>query len=539
LPLTANIFLEFGPNAADNGFWGRINDLADDAGIAPFTQSEVQAIKTNIQSAIEDVFGNFDIHVALTNPGGAFTTINFNASGSNNLLGLAGLSPTEANALDTLNRHQSQTVQVFTSNFTALNHIQGNYSPATLRNGQITELSNALSNVATHELAHTFGLPHHFAYFDLSVDEATGNGLADTGGRQNHFMMSSGETGAAVTSLQLGLRPPSLFSTAVLEFGNHINADPADTITESSAAHNTFATAQNLPLQTLPISRLDGFYVEAAKLTTNQHDVYKFSATQGDVLNLAAQSVHTRYSYDPQYVADGREVFTKMTVYSPAQVPLYTFEGVRWTSTTLNGSNFSSLSFDSAGANLPLLAGSGTYYIKVQPGSLKPTDTGVYDLIGAVYTPGEILSGELHVNATGVSDAVSLSQSGNTIQVSVGQIQRSFNATSVSRITVNLFGGDDVLNTSASFAKSIVASGGAGNDSITTGAGSDTIFGDDGNDIIFAGSGSDFLSGGAGNDVLVGQGGVDYILAADGEQDAISIDILDVILSKDVNDILF
>jgi len=73
--------------------------------------------------------------------------------------------------------------------------------------------------------------------------------------------------------------------------------------------------------------------------------------------------------------------------------------------------------------------------------------------------------------------------------------------TDVSNNTVKFFGGqgDDVLN-GALTARRIVASGGDGNDTLTSSTENDTLKGDGGNDTLTGGAGADDLDGGTGTD---------------------------------------
>jgi Ca2+-binding RTX toxin-like protein len=66
-----------------------------------------------------------------------------------------------------------------------------------------------------------------------------------------------------------------------------------------------------------------------------------------------------------------------------------------------------------------------------------------------------------------------------------------------------------ILNAAAEKSSSLVATGGAGNDSIIGGGGSDFLTGNDGNDTLTGNGGNDELRGGAGNDVLNGGVGND------------------------------
>lgn len=76
-------------------------------------------------------------------------------------------------------------------------------------------------------------------------------------------------------------------------------------------------------------------------------------------------------------------------------------------------------------------------------------------------------------------------------------------------------GGADIIVTGTD-ANGDAADGGAGNDNITGGAGDDLLFGGDGNDNISGGDGANALEGGAGNDTVTGGADSDFIVGGDG-----------------------
>jgi hypothetical protein len=79
---------------------------------------------------------------------------------------------------------------------------------------------------------------------------------------------------------------------------------------------------------------------------------------------------------------------------------------------------------------------------------------------------------------------------------------RSFNASEVDRIYIELMGGDDRLLSTVGVPLTVLA--GDGNDTVTTGAGADYIDGGNQNDLLIAGRGNDILLGSDGSDTLRG-----------------------------------
>jgi Ca2+-binding RTX toxin-like protein len=97
-------------------------------------------------------------------------------------------------------------------------------------------------------------------------------------------------------------------------------------------------------------------------------------------------------------------------------------------------------------------------------------------------------------------DAGGVSLSGLAAQVNVSGAEAAND-----RLTVNLLGGDDVLEASGLAASGILLSGngGAGEDILIGGAGNDVLLGGDADDVLLGGAGLDVLDGGAGDDVEI------------------------------------
>ena len=73
------------------------------------------------------------------------------------------------------------------------------------------------------------------------------------------------------------------------------------------------------------------------------------------------------------------------------------------------------------------------------------------------------------------------------------------------RLTVNVLGGDDVVEASGLEATGIqlTADGGANDDVLIGGDGNDVLLGGDGDDVLLGGPGLDILDGGTGNNVVI------------------------------------
>ena len=76
----------------------------------------------------------------------------------------------------------------------------------------------------------------------------------------------------------------------------------------------------------------------------------------------------------------------------------------------------------------------------------------------------------------------------------------------------------DILTFNSTYAGTIYALMGYGNDNVTTGAGNDTLRGDEGNDTLSGLDGNDTLDGGVGTDILLGGNGDDTLYGAIGDR---------------------
>lgn len=108
-------------------------------------------------------------------------------------------------------------------------------------------------------------------------------------------------------------------------------------------------------------------------------------------------------------------------------------------------------------------------------------------------------------------------QSANTIEVTrsgsnLFVLGRAFSASSVSKIVIDGFGGNDTIKVSESITLPTFLYGGVGVDTIQGGGGADTIYGGLDGDIIFGRRGDDRIFGGAGNDRVDGGMGFDPFL---------------------------
>lgn len=152
----------------------------------------------------------------------------------------------------------------------------------------------------------------------------------------------------------------------------------------------------------------------------------------------------------------------------------------------------------------------------------------------------------LAVHGTAKADTVSVTRSGTKFVVNVNGNQQKFNRSAVTRLRIEGFAGNDVIDLGAGVKTAFVDAGsgndrvvadevnytaglavtggsgndtligGAGNDELSGAAGKDRLIGNAGADNLFAGSGNDVVDGGAGDDVLTGSGGNDKLYGGAG-----------------------
>lgn len=98
--------------------------------------------------------------------------------------------------------------------------------------------------------------------------------------------------------------------------------------------------------------------------------------------------------------------------------------------------------------------------------------------------------GTLYVNGTDRNDKITLDQNGSKITVKMNGRTKAFPAGKINSISVNVFGGDDVVNVASKdnlntkLSKPITMYGGDGNDDLRGGNDVDAIYGEGGDDLM-------------------------------------------------------
>lgn len=139
--------------------------------------------------------------------------------------------------------------------------------------------------------------------------------------------------------------------------------------------------------------------------------------------------------------------------------------------------------------------------------------------VTAASTPGVTLTGGvLTILGSDGGDVVVISRLLNQIIIasSASSAIKTFAASEVTAIRVDVRGGNDIVATTANVTKPMTIEGGSGNDVLTGGGGANTILGGAGNDLLYGADGADILLGGDGDDLLFGGAGRDILIGGDG-----------------------
>lgn len=109
-------------------------------------------------------------------------------------------------------------------------------------------------------------------------------------------------------------------------------------------------------------------------------------------------------------------------------------------------------------------------------------------------------TGTLNITGTGGDDDISVAIKGSKYRVSVDDLVINFVASRVKRLTINSYGGDDLIAINSNISRTAIVDASEGNDTVYGGSGADVLLGGNGNDVLIGNDGPDTLDGGAGYD---------------------------------------
>jgi Ca2+-binding RTX toxin-like protein len=414
-----------------------------------------QTVRNGIQARLEEDLNIFNVSITQIRPtSGLFNTVLVNAPPTGGL----------ADEIDFRNLNQGGNATVDLNGFLGV-PFNPFSPPATNAN-----LVNLTAGYIAHEVAHLLGLRHSDAWGPIGsgISPGTPNAFDPTftgpiaaTETNNHLMGSGAATGSTIfdeiQNQNFGARSAVKLSMFTVQ---------GQVLPESSVQHGTLLSAQAITLANLsvPNTEVTGplaglqFDVEATSViaqlgAANELDLYSFTATQGQLLNL--------------------EVMSSVFAGAPSQ----RFRDLIDPQVQILDSTGASLALNRGGADSGFtdqdsiivdftIPADGTYFVEVS--AEQPLDVGGYELFMYTFAATQPLMP--------MQMGIIVSTDGNIMDGGAGQ---------------------DSLG------------GGLGNDILIGGLDNDLIFGNAGNDTIYGGAGADTITGDAGNDFVYGQGGRD------------------------------
>ena len=259
----------------------------------------------------------------------------------------------------------------------------------------IAELSSAFGGTAAHELGHTLGFLHPFAY---SAQGITPDNTDNTGGLQNQHIIATGSTGLNEAERESPTRTLSPFSRVMVDVAGGLTSaqrnsrfDNISLVTGSISsdaseldggdAGNTFATAQLLDFETGTFSGSRISFIEG-DLDGSSDDVDLFRFDLAVEANFSAGVFSERLffsnEFDPTLTlldADGIELgFSDDVIWSGDSI---TLDGSVPTDTTADHEDDAFL--------FNILLAAGTYFIEVAPTESDIDDISDFPQIGDQY----------------------------------------------------------------------------------------------------------------------------------------------------------
>ena len=424
-----------------------------------YTQFE----RDTIQSRFEEDFTPFGISFTQTAPmTGPFTTMRFNDAPGGGPIGVA------QDGIDFRNLSLSDTVIL------DVNLLIGTNAPS-------QQYIDSSANIGGHELGHSLGLRHRDSFGPI------GQGLAPEtfGVGLNVSPPYTGPINATETQFHIMATPAFGLPAANAISGNQYVgvrsaikiatfSSSGQVLNEQAASHDTISLAQliNLPELYVPNTDQTGplvgqqLNVNATTVLGNiaagpELDLYEFSASAGDILNVEVLSSSLSGNNPPRIT---NPVNTFVRVLNASGTPLMSGQSI-------NDDEIETT--DAVVLDLPITA-NGNYFIEVS--SSAGASTGDYELFTSLFS-----SSAPFVPPANPSAPAAIA----------GDVLRGSS-------------GDDMIF------------GDAGDDTVTGGSGDDLIMSDDGDDTIDGGDGNDTIDSGAGDDVIAGQSGNDVVATGSG-----------------------
>jgi hypothetical protein len=284
-----------------------LNQATASAGVSNFSTAERTTIQSNIETHLNTMFSDYNVNFTTTEPTVDHDVIYFGVEQDAGILGFA--------PFDLGNLFTGDVTNVAPEAFGFF------IESGDARTDQVSEISLGLAGTAGHELGHSIGLAHHFAYSNPGISP---DNYGSTGGLQNNHIIATGSTGLNEVGRET-IRDFAPFSKVMLDitggaapvFGGQDNdslvtggiiSDRTENGTFSTLgtdAGATIATAQTIVQSTGATSGQEIGFIEADldEAGNTDVDVFKLTTDSQGILSAHVFSSGLRFGTGAEFDA--------------------------------------------------------------------------------------------------------------------------------------------------------------------------------------------------------------------------------------------